>query len=76
MTTRVGDLAKKYIVYKFYEDVDSEFFKKQKVKEVPVILILKQGKVVKRFEGIVDSKKIVESVKTRRQQNAPWYKLW
>lgn len=78
MTGRVVQIEKEYIVYKFWgndrlgnPDTD-KFFQEHKVKMVPMILVFDKGKVVKRFEGIVDMSIVTKGVKTKNDQKDLW----
>jgi hypothetical protein len=78
MTSRVLELEKKYIVYKFYEDdkyLDfqlTKFFRDLKITEVPVLLVFNNGQEVKRYPGIVELAMVTAGVKDKAQQQTPY----
>ena len=76
MSGRVSDLEKKYIVYKFYESEDLDFFRKNKIQEPPVIIVFDNEKEVALFEGIETIENITKGVKTKEEQKDPWYPDW
>ncbi len=79
MSGRVLEMGKTHIVYKFYERNNAEtdeFFRTYNIKDVPVILVFNNGKVVRRLEGDWEIWQVLRGVKTRAEQSSNWYPSW
>ena len=77
MSSRVLEMEKTHIVYKFYErkNVETdEFFYAHRIKNVPVILVFNKGRVVARYEGAWEIATILKGIKTKEEQS--WYPSW